>query len=528
MRARYYRRGGWVTPGESVDSIVRAKARIMQSKSLGTTVFFLRRRGRRCPRVRPGAGAAEERLPYKGAVVRVACPDKATAALIAVSAPAWAGRCQARVETATYAPPKGPDGIDGADVWVIRPAEMPRWAAAGRLVPAPQELTSVESGSGWTGLLPLYRDRLLLWDRTAYALPVRGEAPVCFYRRDLLGDAGRRAAYEAKYGRKLGPPRTWDEFADIAEFFQGEPSGLVHSLPPLPQDDGALEREFYAVAACYARRAVLADEPAGPESRRRNVRLLLRPSNGPATDRRPRLRRSPGAVAAAAEVPAGRGVAVAGRRLPTRPGGAVPGGRLPADGVSEGRRDEGPRPLRRVPDAGGRLLLPIGRRRMRPGARRQLRPLPRFGRLAGRRAQGGAARGRRLLAAGRAERPRDERPDRHWRPLRRRSDPLGAAGRADQLVRLRVDAGGGQGAAGDAATDAAASGRQNPVLPLRTPDEAEHQAVLAAALRTALASPKDDPKKALEEVARRWEEIDRAKGAAHLAEYRISVGLLPD
>ncbi len=71
-------------------------------------------------------------------------------------------------------------------------------------------------------------------------------------------------------------------------------------------------------------------------------------------------------------------------------------------------------------------------------------------------------------------------------------------------------------------------GVENPVLPLRTPDEAEHQAVLAAALRTALASPEADPKKVLEEVARRWEEIDRAKGAAHLAEYRISVGLLPD
>ena len=106
---------------------------------------------------------------------------------------------------------------------------------------------------------------MLLWDHIVYALPVRGEAPVCFYRSDLLSDAGRRAAYEAKYGRKLGPPQTWDEFADIAEFFQSERGGLAHSLPPLPRDDADLTRKFWAVAACCAERAVPTDEPAGPD-----------------------------------------------------------------------------------------------------------------------------------------------------------------------------------------------------------------------------------------------------------------------
>ncbi len=71
-------------------------------------------------------------------------------------------------------------------------------------------------------------------------------------------------------------------------------------------------------------------------------------------------------------------------------------------------------------------------------------------------------------------------------------------------------------------------GVENPALPLRTPDASGHRIALDAALRTALTSPEVDPKKVLEDVARRWEEIDRAKGAAHLAEYRISVGLLPE
>ena len=236
----------------------------MQSKSGGTRrLFFLAA----CAAAGLGCGPKppppKADAPLKGAVIRVACPDGATAALVAASGAGWEGRSQARVETTTYDPRQGPDSAAAADVWVIRAAEMPRWAAAGRLAPAPAELTSA-AGSGWTGLLPLYRDKLLVWDRAVYALPVRGEAPVCFYRSDLLGDAGRRAAYEAKYGRKLGPPRTWDEFADIAEFFQGGSEGLTHSLPPLPEDDAALAREFYTVAACYARRAVSADEPDAP------------------------------------------------------------------------------------------------------------------------------------------------------------------------------------------------------------------------------------------------------------------------
>ena len=207
MRPRDYRRGWWVTPGESVGAIVGPKVQVMQPKSLGSgRLFFGAAWAAVVLGCSPTTTTPKIASPYQGAVVRVACPDEATAALIAVSAPAWANRCQAQVETTTYTLPQGLDGVADADVWVIRPAAMPFWAAAGRLVPAPKESTAAESGSGWTGLLPLYRDRLLLWDRTAYALPVRGEAPVCFYRSDLLGDAGRRRGLRGEVPSQARPP----------------------------------------------------------------------------------------------------------------------------------------------------------------------------------------------------------------------------------------------------------------------------------------------------------------------------------
>jgi multiple sugar transport system substrate-binding protein len=39
------------------------------------------------------------------------------------------------------------------------------------------------------------------------------------YRKDWFENAEEKKAFEAKYGRELGVPETWDELDDIAEFF---------------------------------------------------------------------------------------------------------------------------------------------------------------------------------------------------------------------------------------------------------------------------------------------------------------------
>ena len=44
-----------------------------------------------------------------------------------------------------------------------------------------------------------------------------------FYRKDLFGDAKNQADFKAKYGYDLAPPATWDQVADIDEFFHRAP-----------------------------------------------------------------------------------------------------------------------------------------------------------------------------------------------------------------------------------------------------------------------------------------------------------------
>src|SRR5262249_12601258 len=71
-------------------------------------------------------------------------------------------------------------------------------------------------------------------------------------------------------------------------------------------------------------------------------------------------------------------------------------------------------------------------------------------------------------------------------------------------------------------------GLRNPTFRLRTPDEAARRAALLGAVRAALKDPGADPAAALAAVAKQWAELDRAQGeAAHLAAYRVSLGLLP-
>src|SRR5262249_51061816 len=73
--------------------------------------------------------------PYKGVGLRVACPPGAPADVVALYSRGWASRNGATVEVRPYEAGRGPAAVDGADVWVVPPAELPHWAAQGKLHP---------------------------------------------------------------------------------------------------------------------------------------------------------------------------------------------------------------------------------------------------------------------------------------------------------------------------------------------------------------------------------------------------------
>ena len=42
---------------------------------------------------------------------------------------------------------------------------------------------------------------------------------VTYYRKDLFDDPDNQAAFKAKYGYDLAPPKNYQQFGDIACFF---------------------------------------------------------------------------------------------------------------------------------------------------------------------------------------------------------------------------------------------------------------------------------------------------------------------
>jgi multiple sugar transport system substrate-binding protein len=54
-----------------------------------------------------------------------------------------------------------------------------------------------------------------------YALPAMGDANAWYYRKDWFAKPELQAEFKAKHGRDLGPPATWEELKQVAEFFQG-------------------------------------------------------------------------------------------------------------------------------------------------------------------------------------------------------------------------------------------------------------------------------------------------------------------
>jgi ABC-type glycerol-3-phosphate transport system substrate-binding protein len=462
----------------------------------------------------------------QGVTLRIACPADTPAEVVRQHSRSWAARHAARIEVVRFNRQETPPD---ADVWIIPPAQLPRWAASGKLQPMPEGLTTRDSSYGWTNLLPQYREQLLVWDRVVYGLPLVGESFLCCYRSDLIQDAAHQKRFQQQYQRKLAPPASWEEFADLADYFrEHHPAGKPGpSLPPLPADDESLDRQFYTIAAGFARRAIAQDEAQGEDHldevfsfhfnlqtgqpridtpgfvHALNVLRRLqacRPEEAAAEPARafqsgqavlcltdaswlaafqkePALRDKVGI----APIPGGdRTFAFAtGTELPVKAGRS---NRVPYLG-SGGWLAVVPRSSSNSEAAFGLLAELTG-----PETSAQIALEPRWG--------GG--------------------PTREEHINRQRWDAFDLD--QERTLALR------EALRGNLFTH----GLKNPVICLRTPDEASYRAALDTALRAALGKTAVPPAEALATAARAWEKLNQARGPAHLAEYRLSLGLRAD
>ncbi len=185
------------------------------------------------------------RQPYADVRLQLTCADTQVGVELAHRATAWAKKNGAAVGFVEQL------GVD-TDIVVIRPAELGAWVASNDAKVLPEELRDPAHPMQWSRCLAVETERLASWAGEARSVPLAGETYLLAYRNDQLADAKAVQEFSAKFARPLAPPTTWEEYAEVAEFFadRGQPS-----LPALA-DSASLLREFHLVAACYDRQAL--------------------------------------------------------------------------------------------------------------------------------------------------------------------------------------------------------------------------------------------------------------------------------
>jgi multiple sugar transport system substrate-binding protein len=137
-------------------------------------------------------------------------------------------------------------GEDTFDVITFAPAWSPDFTDF--LTEVPQ---AMREGADWDDISPVYRDALMVWNGKTLSQTIDGDVHTYYYRTDLFNDPKEQEAFKAKYGRDLAPPETWDDYLQVAEFFQRPDSNLWGSAAAYRR--GGQQFWFlFSIAAAYA------------------------------------------------------------------------------------------------------------------------------------------------------------------------------------------------------------------------------------------------------------------------------------
>jgi multiple sugar transport system substrate-binding protein len=183
---------------------------------------------------------------FAGVTLNLHCPDHGFADVISPAARSWADRTGAKIAIKIAPMSLG----DDADIGIIDVPELGYWAVRDTLSQVPVALRSPDHPFQWMGLLPAYREQLIVWGGQAQAIPLSGDGLLIVYRTDRLKDSNFIDEFRKQFSHNPVAPTTWEEFAAIAAIFasiDGKPS-----LPPLSNSE--LASLFFRVASCQDRR----------------------------------------------------------------------------------------------------------------------------------------------------------------------------------------------------------------------------------------------------------------------------------
>lgn len=85
------------------------------------------------------------------------------------------------------------------------------------VIPLDEYLTTKDN---WDTLTDVYKG-INIYDGKIYSVPLDGDSIILYYRKSCFENEEYQAEFKEKYGYDLHVPETWDEYIDVAEYFNG-------------------------------------------------------------------------------------------------------------------------------------------------------------------------------------------------------------------------------------------------------------------------------------------------------------------
>lgn len=200
----------------------------------------------------PAAKVQQPLAPKKTTLI-ISCPEGIPGRILETQGKVLAQKLGMELKILLRAPASQFQHDETPDLWVFPARQLGDLAQKQLLAPLASSLAEPGDPITWQDFLPLFREKLCLWNQKILALPLAGESTVCFFREDLLTNPRHKAEYKKAFGKDLKAPATWEEFANLAQHFASIPDFQGQSLGALPSSDEELADQFLTVSAGYTR-----------------------------------------------------------------------------------------------------------------------------------------------------------------------------------------------------------------------------------------------------------------------------------
>jgi multiple sugar transport system substrate-binding protein len=118
-------------------------------------------------------------------------------------------------------------GSGAYDVLDISPAWTPSLADGGVIAPLDDYIAKYMNPTDLEDYHPLYK-ALPTYKGKIWGFFDDGDMFALYYRKDIFEDPKMVEAYQAKFNAKLAPPKTWEEYAQIAQFITDQMAPNVY------------------------------------------------------------------------------------------------------------------------------------------------------------------------------------------------------------------------------------------------------------------------------------------------------------